>query len=58
MVRTEDYKPIVYPRAGEVQLFDIRNDPWETKDLAVMAHADTVVQLMRRPRNLKEVGIR
>lgn len=58
MVRTEDYKLIVYPRAGEVQLFDIRNDPWETKDLAEdAAHADTVVQLMRRLKELqKEVG--
>jgi len=34
MVRTKDYKLIIYPHNGEVQLFDIKNDPWETKDLA------------------------
>ncbi len=34
MVRTEQYKLIRYPRAKEVQLFDIAADPFETKDLA------------------------
>lgn len=34
MVRTEDYKLIVYPVVGRVQLFDIKNDPWEKNDLA------------------------
>jgi arylsulfatase A-like enzyme len=34
MVRTEQYKLIRYPHVSEVQLFDLRNDPWETKDLA------------------------
>lgn len=34
MVRTERYKLIRYPHVGEVQLFDLRDDPWETKDLA------------------------
>lgn len=34
MVRTERYKLIHYPHNGEVQLFDLRNDPWERYDLA------------------------
>ena len=34
MVRTRDYKLIVYPVADKVQLFDIKNDPWEKDDLA------------------------
>ncbi|MBN1420519.1 MAG: sulfatase-like hydrolase/transferase [Planctomycetes bacterium] len=46
MVRTERYKLIRYPRAGEVQLFDLKDDPWETRDLAEdPRHADTVRQL-------------
>jgi len=34
MVRSRRYKLIRYPQAGEVQLFDLQNDPWETRDLA------------------------
>jgi len=34
MVRTERYKLIRYPHVSEVQLFDLKKDPWETKDLA------------------------
>lgn len=34
MVRTDRYKLIVYPEARQVQLFDIVNDPWETRDLS------------------------
>ena len=34
MVRTERYKLIRYPHVGEVQLFDLVNDPWEMTDLA------------------------
>jgi len=58
MVRTEDYKLIVYPAAGEAQLFDVKNDPWETKDLAEdPKYADTAARLMSRLKNLqKEVG--
>ena len=33
-VRTRDYKLIVYPQAGRRQLFDLRRDPWETRNLA------------------------
>ena len=34
MVRTEKYKLIRYPQVGEVQLFDLENDPWEINNLA------------------------
>jgi arylsulfatase A-like enzyme len=34
MVRTDRYKLIRYPHVGEVQLFDLRQDPWEMNDLA------------------------
>lgn len=34
MIRNERYKLIVYPRAQEVQLFDLENDPNEMIDLA------------------------
>jgi len=34
MLRTDRYKLIRYPHHGEVQLFDLKNDPWEIKDLA------------------------
>ncbi len=31
-VRTPEHKLIVYPEAGVSQLFDLRADPWETRD--------------------------
>jgi len=34
MIRMEDYKLIVYPRAGVVRLFDLVQDPEEKFDLA------------------------
>ncbi len=34
-VRTRDHKLIVYPLARRTQLFDLRKDPAETKDLSV-----------------------
>lgn len=34
MVRTERFKLIRYPHVNEAQLFDLRDDPWETNDLA------------------------
>ncbi len=46
MVRTQDYKLIRYPHVNEVQLFDVKNDPWETTDLAEdPRYADTVRRL-------------
>lgn len=32
-VRTEEHKLIAYPQAGKVQIFDLKNDPWETRDV-------------------------
>lgn len=34
MVRTDDYKLIVYPKAKQELLFDLKNDPSEMKNLA------------------------
>lgn len=34
MLRSERYKLIAYPLAGEVQLFDLQEDPYETTNLA------------------------
>jgi arylsulfatase A-like enzyme len=33
-VRTRQHKLIVYPQAKQVQLFDLKKDPWETLNLA------------------------
>jgi choline-sulfatase len=33
-VRTAHHKLIVYPEARQVQLFDLVEDPWETRNLA------------------------
>lgn len=58
MIRTERYKLIVYPKAGEVQLFDLQTDPWEQTNLAAdPAHAETIRSLKDRLRKLQhEVG--
>ena len=46
MVRTEQYKMILYPEIGKAQLFDLDKDPWETKNLAGDdAHAATLSEL-------------
>jgi arylsulfatase A-like enzyme len=34
MVRTDQYKLIVYPKARVIRLFDVKNDPLEMNDLA------------------------
>jgi arylsulfatase A-like enzyme len=34
MIRVDDYKLIVYPKAGVVRLFDLVNDPDEMHDLS------------------------
>ena len=34
MIRDKRYKLIVYPEAGQVQLFDLKKDPYETENLA------------------------
>jgi arylsulfatase A-like enzyme len=58
MVRTDRYKLIRYPHVDKVQLFDARDDPWETKDLAGdPRYADTIRTLdAQLHRWMKETG--
>jgi len=43
MIRTNGYKLITYRNDPVIQLFDMKNDPWETKNLAEgTAHASVV----------------
>jgi arylsulfatase A-like enzyme len=45
-VRDDRWKLIVYPQVNKVQLFDLKSDPCETKDLAdEPAHAGQVERL-------------
>lgn len=34
MVRTREHKLIVYPQIGRQQVFDLKKDPWETRDVS------------------------
>lgn len=58
MVRTENWKLILYPIAERRQLFDLKNDPWETTDLSDdPAQAQRIRSLEQQLRNLqKTVG--
>ena len=58
MVRTDRYKLIRYPHVDEVQLFDMKEDPWEMKDLAEdPKYAQTVKDLdIRLRRWMKATG--
>lgn len=52
-VRTMEWKLIRTPPAGEVQLFNVKRDPWETKNLAADAkHANTLALLDEKLRTL------
>lgn len=52
-VRTERWKLIYTPHAAEVQLFDIKNDPWEMRNLAANPkHAKTLARLDATLRDL------
>ena len=57
-VRTGEHKLIVYPQAGVTQLFDLRRDPWEIRNLADQpAYASTRANLLDRlQRFQKELG--
>jgi choline-sulfatase len=57
-VRTRDHKLIVYPKARVTQLFDLKKDPWETKNLAEdRRYAGLRRQLMERLRGMQgELG--
>lgn len=49
MVRTDRWKLTVTPGVKTVQLFDVRDDPWEQHNLAGDAkHADTLADLRER----------
>ncbi len=51
MVRDERWKLISYPQAGRLQLFDLRDDPWERRDLSGdPAHAGRLAALQERLR--------
>ena len=52
-VRTEQWKLIRTLEAGEVQLFDVKRDPWETRNLAAEPkHAGTIAMLDDKLREL------
>jgi arylsulfatase A-like enzyme len=45
-VRAERWKAIWTPNAGRVQLFDLKRDPWETRNLApIPKYASTLAEL-------------
>jgi choline-sulfatase len=50
-VRTPEHKLIFYPEAKRTQLFDLRKDPWETRDFAgepgYAAIAENLRQILR-----------
>ncbi len=58
MVRTEEFKLIRYPQEYRTQLFNVKEDPWEIKNLAHdPKYADTIADLNQRLKRLqKKVG--
>lgn len=54
MVRDERWKLIYYPQSDRAQLFDIKNDPGETRDLASGGHRGKISELRARLRALQE----
>lgn len=49
MIRTADYKYICYPNDPVCQLFDMKNDPWETRNLASESnHSDALTDMKNR----------
>jgi choline-sulfatase len=58
MLRTKDYKLIVYPQINRTQLFDLKQDPWEMHDLSDdPAHASIKSDLMQQlARMQKDMG--
>ena len=58
MVRTKDFKLILYPEEDQVQLFDMKADPLEMTNLAKQAaYQDTMAALFGKLQSLqKEVG--
>ena len=58
MVRRGDFKLIVFPKVPTVLLYDLKNDPYETKNLADRPeHAKTVTELLAElEKQQKETG--
>jgi choline-sulfatase len=55
MVTMDGFKLIVYPRAKRLRLYNLKDDPFETQDLAEdAAHRDTVRRLFSRLLELQE----
>jgi arylsulfatase A-like enzyme len=44
MLRTDNYKLIVYPRAKVIRLYDIKNDPLEMNDLAQNSDSPEIIK--------------
>ena len=56
-IRTDRHKLIRYPQVGKVQLFDVRDDPWEIRNLADdPAQAPLVERLTRRLKELQKMA--
>ncbi len=56
MVRTDNYKLIVYPKARKMLLFDVVSDPLEMKDLSDdSAYQSTKLQLISRLKKQQEL---
>jgi choline-sulfatase len=48
MIRTAGYKYICYPDDPVCQLFDMKNDPWETRNVAAEAgHARALAEMLK-----------
>ncbi len=48
MVRTDQYKLIVYPEANKVLLFDMKNDPEEMKDIAALSSSKPILKTLKQ----------
>ena len=46
MIRVDDYKLIVYPKAGVIKLFDLVNDPLEMHNLATASRQQERIRTM------------
>ncbi len=58
LIRTENYKLVIYPHVNQIQLFDLKSDPAEIQNLAFeSSYRDTVDILFNRLLGLQqEVG--
>jgi arylsulfatase A-like enzyme len=55
MIRQDDYKLIVYPKAGVIKLFDLINDPQEIHDLSKSAHnRERIISMFGKLEDLQE----